>query len=120
VYLAIGEPLKKNQLIVGLVILVVFVTAGIYAQHRYHFNWQEVIAQLKQADWRKIGIATGCIYPAYAFRSGRWAYLLRRSKKVVFTTRNAGHWIYGSRSVWKNRGSCASLPGCKEDRITCR
>jgi uncharacterized membrane protein YbhN (UPF0104 family) len=77
-----SERLKKNRLIVGLLILVVFVTAGLYAQHRYHFNWQEVIAQLKRADWRKIGIATACIYPAYAFRSVRWAYLLRRSKKV--------------------------------------
>jgi hypothetical protein len=74
--------LKKNQLIVGLVILVVFVTVGIYAQHRYQFDWHEVIAQFKLADWRKIGIATGCIYPAYAFRSVRWAYLLRQRKKV--------------------------------------
>jgi uncharacterized membrane protein YbhN (UPF0104 family) len=74
--------LKRNRLIVGFVILVVFVTVGIYAQHRYQFDWHEVIAQFKRADWGKIGIATGCIYLAYAFRSIRWAYLLRRSKKV--------------------------------------
>jgi uncharacterized membrane protein YbhN (UPF0104 family) len=74
--------LKKNQLIVGLVMLVVFVAVGIYAQHRYQFDWHEVVAQFKRADWRKIGIATGCIYLAYIFRSVRWAYLLRRSKRV--------------------------------------
>ena len=38
--------------------------------------------QLACADWRMIGIATGCIYLAYAFRSARWAYLLRHTKKV--------------------------------------
>lgn len=74
--------MKKNQLIIGLGILVVFVTVGIYAQHRYQFDWHEVIAQFKRADWRKIGIATGCIYLAYVFRSVRWAYLLRHTKKV--------------------------------------
>jgi glycosyltransferase 2 family protein len=74
--------LKKNDLIVGLVILVVFVTVGIYAQHQYQFDWHEVIAQLKRADWRKIGVATGCIYLVLVFRSVRWAYFLRRSKKL--------------------------------------
>jgi hypothetical protein len=74
--------LKKNQLIIGLVLLAVFVAVGIYAQHRYQFDWHEVIAQIKRADWRKIGIATGCIYLGYVFRSVRWAYLLRRSKKL--------------------------------------
>jgi hypothetical protein len=74
--------LKKKQLIVGLVMLVVFVIVGIYGQHRYQFDWNEVIAQFKLADWRRIGIATGCIYLAYVFRSVRWAYILRRTKKV--------------------------------------
>jgi glycosyltransferase 2 family protein len=74
--------LKKNQLIFGLMILVVFVSIGIYAQHRYQFDWHEVITQFRSADWGKIGIATGCIYLAYVIRSIRWAYLLRRSKRV--------------------------------------
>ena len=74
--------MKKNQWIIGLIILVVFVTVGIYAQHRYQFNWHEVMDQFKRADWGKIGIAIACIYPAYAFRSVRWAYLLRRTRKV--------------------------------------
>jgi hypothetical protein len=74
--------LKKNQLIVSSVLLAVLVTVGMYAQRRYQFDWHEVIAQFKLADRRKIGIATGCIYLGYIFRSGRWAYLLRRSKKL--------------------------------------
>ncbi len=74
--------MKKNQLIVGLVVLVVLVAVGVYAQHRYQFDWHEVIAQFMRADWGKIGIATGCIYVAYVFRSVRWAYLLHHSKKL--------------------------------------
>jgi uncharacterized membrane protein YbhN (UPF0104 family) len=74
--------LKKNQLIVGLMLLVVFVTVGIYAQNRYQFDWHEVIAQFKRADWREIAIATGCIYLGCGFRSARWGYLLRRSTKL--------------------------------------
>lgn len=74
--------MKKNQLIVGLALLAVFVAVGVYAQHRYQFDWREVIAQFKRADWRKIGIATGCIYLGYIIRSVRWAYLLRRSKRL--------------------------------------
>jgi glycosyltransferase 2 family protein len=74
--------LKKSHLTIGLLLLVVFASVGIYAQHRYQFDWYEVIAQFKLADWRKIGIATGCIYLSFIFRSVRWAYLLRRSKKL--------------------------------------
>ena len=78
----IGERLKRHQLIVGLVTLLVFLAVGIYAQHRFRFDWHEVIAQFKRADWRKIGIATGSIYLALVFRSVRWACLLRRYKKL--------------------------------------
>ena len=47
-YLRVSEIcLKKNQLIVGSVLLAVFVTVGVYAQHRYQFNWHEVIAQIR-------------------------------------------------------------------------
>ena len=40
------------------------------------------VSQLKLADWRKIGIAFGCIYVCYVFRAVRWALLLRHIKKV--------------------------------------
>ena len=74
--------MKKKQLIFGFVVLAVFVAVGIYAQRRYQFDWHELIAQFMKADWRRIGFATGCIYVAYLFRSFRWAYLLRHSKKL--------------------------------------
>lgn len=74
--------MKKHQLIVGLVVLAILVAFGIYAQHRYQFDWHEVLVQLMSVDWRKVGLAAGCIYLAYVFRSVRWAYLLRHSKKI--------------------------------------
>lgn len=74
--------MKRHQLIVGLVVLAILATLGIYAQHRYRFDWHEVLVQLMSADWRKVGLAAGCIYVAYVFRSVRWAYLLRHSKRV--------------------------------------
>ena len=40
------------------------------------------VEQLKLADWRKIGIAFGCIYVCYVFRAVRWALLIRHIKKV--------------------------------------
>jgi uncharacterized membrane protein YbhN (UPF0104 family) len=40
------------------------------------------VEQLKLADWRKIGIALGCIYVSYVIRAVRWALLIRHIKKV--------------------------------------
>ena len=74
--------MKRSQWILGLLVLAVLVILGIYAQHRYQFNWNEVAIQLAKADWIKIGVAIGCIYAAYAFRSARWAFLLRHMKRV--------------------------------------
>ena len=74
--------MKKSQLIIGLLVLAVLAALGVYAQHRYKFDWNEVAIQLAKADWMKIGIAIGCIYVAYAFRSARWAFLLRHMKTV--------------------------------------
>jgi hypothetical protein len=74
--------LKKNHLVLGLVVLVGLVALGIYAHQRYPFNWHEFLAQFRLAKWRTIGIATGTIYLAYVLRSVRWAYLLRHNKRV--------------------------------------
>lgn len=74
--------MKRREWIVVLVLLVVLAVFGIYAQHRYQFDWSKVLAQFTKADWRKIGLAAAAIYVAYLFRSARWAYLLRHSKKV--------------------------------------
>lgn len=74
--------MKKSQWLLGLVVLAAIAVLGVYAQHRYQFNWHEVITQLSRADWRKICVAMASIYIAYVFRSARWACLLRHSKKV--------------------------------------
>ena len=74
--------MKKSQWITGL--LVVAVLAGLlaYAQHRHPFDFHAFAEQLRQADWRKIAIAFGCIYVGYLFRAVRWAKLIKPHKQV--------------------------------------
>jgi glycosyltransferase 2 family protein len=74
--------LKKNQLILGLVVLAILVGLAIYAQHRHPFDFHAFGEQFKRADWIRIGIAAGCIYLGYVIRAIRWALLLRPNKKV--------------------------------------
>ena len=62
--------------------LVALIALLAYAQHKHPFHWGMFVDQLRLADWRKIAIATGCIYLAYVFRAVRWALLLRHNKKV--------------------------------------
>jgi uncharacterized protein (TIRG00374 family) len=76
--------LKRNQLIFGSVVFVALVALLVYAQHKHPFHWHMFVEQLKLADWRKIGIAFGCIYICYIFRAARWALLLRHIKRVPF------------------------------------
>ena len=64
------------MLFLALVALVV------WGRDRIHFDFGVFASQLKQADWRKIGIAFGCIYVCYVFRAMRWALLIRHIKKV--------------------------------------
>ena len=54
----------------------------IWGWNRSHFDFGLFRSQLAMADWRKIGIAIGCIYLAYLIRAARWALLLRHNKKV--------------------------------------
>lgn len=74
--------MKKNQLILGLVVLLALVALLVWGRDRIHFDFGLFRAQLSLANWAKIGIATGCIYLAYVFRAVRWALLLRHNKKV--------------------------------------
>jgi uncharacterized membrane protein YbhN (UPF0104 family) len=74
--------LKKRQLILGLVVFVALVALLVWGRDRIHFDFGEFRVQLAMANWRKIGIAFGCIYTAFFFRSARWALLLRHIKKV--------------------------------------
>jgi glycosyltransferase 2 family protein len=63
-------------------VLVVLAAVVVWARHRIHFDFGEFRSQIALADWRRIGLATGCIYLAYVFRSARWAMLLRHIRKV--------------------------------------
>jgi len=74
--------LKKKQLILALVGLALLVALLAYAQHKYPFNWHTLVDQVRLANWRKIGLATGCIYLGYVFRSVRWALFVRHNKRV--------------------------------------
>lgn len=74
--------MKKNQLIVGLVVLAAIAGIVFWGRERIHFDFAIFKAQLAQADWRRIAIGAACIYLAYVFRSVRWAFLLRHNKKV--------------------------------------
>lgn len=77
-----GDGLKKNQLVLGMVVLAALVALVVWGRHRIHFDFGVFRSQLAVADWRRIGIATACIYAGYLFRSVRWAMLLRHIKKV--------------------------------------
>jgi len=74
--------LKKNQLVLGLVVLAAIVAVVAWGHDKIHFDFALFRSQLALADWRKIGIAAGCIYLAYIFRGVRWALLIRHNKKV--------------------------------------
>jgi hypothetical protein len=74
--------LKKNQLILGLVVLAVLVALVVWGRDRIHFDFGVFRAQLAMADWTRIAIGAGCIYTGYLFRAVRWALLLRHNKKV--------------------------------------
>jgi hypothetical protein len=74
--------LKKRELILGSVVFVALIALVVWGRDRIHFDFGVFASQLKLADWRKIGIAFGCIYVCYLFRAARWALLLRHIKKV--------------------------------------
>ena len=74
--------MKKNQLVLGLVVLAAIVAVVAWGHDKIHFDFALFRSQLALADWRKIGIAAGCIYLAYIFRGVRWALLIRHNKKV--------------------------------------
>jgi len=74
--------LKKKQWILGLVVLAALAALLFWGRDKMHFDFALFRAQLALADWRKIGIATACIYLAYVIRAVRWALLLRHNKKV--------------------------------------
>jgi glycosyltransferase 2 family protein len=77
-----GDCVKKSRWVLGLILLLVLAALFLWARSRIHFDYHVFAAQVALADWRKIAIGTACIYLAYAFRSARWAMLMRHNKKV--------------------------------------
>lgn len=74
--------MKKTRLIVSLVVLAALVGFALWAKNRVHFDFATFRAQIALADWRKIVAAILCIYVGYIFRAGRWAMLMRHTKRV--------------------------------------
>ncbi len=74
--------MKKNQLILGLGVLAALAALIVWGHDRIHFDFGVFRSQLALANWGRIGIAAGCIYLGYIFRSVRWARLLRHNKQV--------------------------------------
>ena len=74
--------MKKNQLILGLVVLVAIVALLAWGRQRFHFDFGVFRTQLAQADLIKICIGFACILVAYGFRALRWEFLLRHNMKV--------------------------------------
>ncbi len=74
--------MKKNQLILGLVVFAALVALLVWGRNRIHFDFGIFRAQLAVADWKRIVAAVACIYAAYIVRAVRWALLLRHNKKV--------------------------------------
>jgi glycosyltransferase 2 family protein len=74
--------LKRNHWILGLILVAALAALFFWARHRIHFDFGVFRTQVAQADWKTIGIAIGCIYLAYIFRSARWAMLLRHIQRV--------------------------------------
>ncbi|HEY1984362.1 MAG TPA: lysylphosphatidylglycerol synthase transmembrane domain-containing protein [Terracidiphilus sp.] len=74
--------MKKNQLIVGSVVLVVLAAVVIWGHNRIHFDFAAFRTQFAMANWRMILLALACVYVGYVIRSVRWALLLRHNQSV--------------------------------------
>lgn len=74
--------MKKNQLILGAIVLALLVALGLYGQYRHPFDFHAFGENFKRANWSLIGIGVGCIYLGYVIRAIRWALLIRPNKKV--------------------------------------
>lgn len=74
--------MKKNQLILGLIVLAAMVAVVAWGHDKIHFDFALFRSQLALADWRKIAVAAACIYLGFIFRGVRWALLIRHNKKV--------------------------------------
>ena len=56
--------MKKNQLILGLVVLAVVAALVVWGRDRIHFDFAEFRVQLAMVDWWRVAIGLVCIYVA--------------------------------------------------------
>lgn len=77
-----GDYLKRREWILGLVVLAALAALFSYEQHVHPFDWRTFTWEFQLARWGKVLFAAACIYVAFFFRSARWAWLLRPSKRV--------------------------------------
>jgi glycosyltransferase 2 family protein len=73
---------KKSQWVMGVIVLAALVVLALWARTRVHFDFQLFRAQVAQADWLRIEMATACIYVGFVFRSFRWSRLVRHQLKI--------------------------------------
>ena len=75
--------MKKNQLILGLVVLVRLAALVFWGRTRIHFDFERLSLSIRaRLTGALIAASAGCIYLAYVFRSARWARLTEHNKKV--------------------------------------
>lgn len=69
------KPSHRKALIV--IALLLFVAAGLWmARGRVHFDWNNLLVQLRAVDWRPVGLAIAAIYLSAVFRAWRWRLLM--------------------------------------------
>ncbi len=113
--------MKKNQLITGLVVLAVLIALGIYAQHRYPFNWKDVAAQFAQADyWLRTGL--GCRVHLRGFCISSLPVESTRPPQHEGSSADAcwdaSDWVHGGRVNRQGRGPGAALSRGQENRAS--
>jgi glycosyltransferase 2 family protein len=74
--------LKKKNWIVWLIGLVVLIAIVMVVRSRIHFRWDIFWQQLKQANWKLIGVGIALIWGAYVLRAVRWSIFLKPTKPV--------------------------------------
>ncbi|MGH9562527.1 MAG: lysylphosphatidylglycerol synthase domain-containing protein, partial [Terracidiphilus sp.] len=74
--------MKKNQWIVGLLVLIALGALGLWARTRVHFDFHVFATQVALANWWMIILGGLCIYAGFVFRAFRWSALVRHTQHV--------------------------------------
>ena len=74
--------MKRYPWATGIAALFLLAAIVVLSRNKIHFDFRLFASQIAQADWRRIVLATACIYGGIVLRSIRWAWLLRHNRKV--------------------------------------